>query len=105
MEWFIKVVEKYAHEDNCWMETSSKVTDQKVQRMRRKVSPYIFGIHGSAGYSRLRNGAWRKMLEKITRKGDFNRTREHAEIAEVWKRSIYNTIVIIHVFPPPRVQM
>ena len=33
MEWFMKVVEKYAHEDNCWMETSSKVTAQKVNRM------------------------------------------------------------------------
>ena len=101
----MKVGEKYAHAENCWTETSSKVTDQKVKNMQRKVSPYIFGIRGSAGYYRLRNEAWRKMLEKIIRKGDFKRIREHADIAEGWKRSIYNNIGIIHVFPPTGIEL
>ena len=105
MEWFIKVVEKYAHEDNCWMETSSKVTAQKVNRMQRNVSPYIFGIHGSAEYPRLRTGMWQMMLEKIIRKGAFKIMREHAESAEVRKRSIYNTTGIIHLLPPPGIQL
>ena len=69
--------------------------------MWRKISPYIFSIHGSAEDSSLRTGAWRMMLEKIIRKVAFKIMREHAESAEVRKRSIYNTTGIIHLLPPP----
>ena len=41
----------------------------------------------------------------MTRKGDFKKTRENVEIAEGWKRSVYNTIGIIHVFTPPVIQL
>ena len=41
---------------------------------------------------------------KIIIKGAFKRKREHAESAEGWKRSIYNTTGIIHLLPPPGIQ-
>ena len=90
---FMKVVEKYAKLENCWIaeERGEKWTHENVGQLWSKISnKHIFHLY-SGKKSRNETFSWQTILKNMKTKGAFKKTRAACNSDEEWKRSVYYT--------------